>query len=86
MSDKDKLIQQQMAQNIANRGYVLEQGEIGVEAMSDEIMNNDVLADAYLGVLQTNCVLNLEVEKVVSRSGITTLVSIRDHTVALHEF
>ena len=46
-----------MALDIADRAYVLEQGEVVAVGTSSEIRNNDVLADAYLGSSQTSSVV-----------------------------
>ncbi|MBG00728.1 MAG: ABC transporter ATP-binding protein [Acidimicrobiaceae bacterium] len=39
----------QLALDIANRGYVLESGEISVEGKADELINDDAIRRAYLG-------------------------------------
>lgn len=40
----------QLALGIANRGYVLESGEISVEGPADTLMNDDSIRKAYLGI------------------------------------
>ena len=40
----------QLALGIANRGYVLESGEISVEGAADTLMHDDAIRRAYLGV------------------------------------
>lgn len=40
----------QLALEIADRGYVLESGHISVEGTADELMNDDAIRKAYLGV------------------------------------
>ncbi len=39
-----------LALGIANRGYVLESGEIAISGEASELMNNDAIRKAYLGV------------------------------------
>lgn len=39
----------QMALSIANRAYVLETGKIALEGDANELMNNDMVIEAYLG-------------------------------------
>ena len=39
-----------MALMIASRGYVLENGKIVLEGISPELMNNDQVKRAYLGI------------------------------------
>ena len=40
----------QLALGIANRGYVLESGEISVEGKAQDLMHDDAIRKAYLGV------------------------------------
>jgi branched-chain amino acid transport system ATP-binding protein len=40
----------QLALGIANRGYVLESGQISVEGPADTLMNDDSIRKAYLGI------------------------------------
>ncbi len=40
----------QLALGIADRGYVLESGRISLEGPADELMNDDAIRKAYLGV------------------------------------
>ena len=40
-----------MALGIADRAYVLEQGEIALEGIADEVRNNSKVQEAYLGVI-----------------------------------
>lgn len=40
----------QLALGIADRGYVLESGEISIQGSADELMNDDSIRKAYLGV------------------------------------
>ena len=40
----------QLALGIADRGYVLASGEIDVEGPADELINDDAIRRAYLGV------------------------------------
>jgi len=40
----------QLALGIANRGYVLESGEISVEGRAQDLMHDDAIRKAYLGV------------------------------------
>lgn len=40
----------QLALGIAHRGYVLESGQISIAGPADELMNNDAIRKAYLGV------------------------------------
>ena len=40
----------QLALGIANRGYVLESGEISVEGAAETLMHDDAIRRAYLGV------------------------------------
>ena len=46
------LIEQNLneALNVADRGYVIETGQIKIEGRSDELMNNDAVRQAYLGI------------------------------------
>ncbi len=39
----------QMALSIANRGYVLETGKVVLEGLADELLDNPVVQEAYLG-------------------------------------
>ena len=39
----------QMALSIANRGYVLETGRVVLEGLADELLDNPVVQEAYLG-------------------------------------
>jgi branched-chain amino acid transport system ATP-binding protein len=39
-----------MALSIANRGYVMETGQITLEGPSEELLNNDRIKAAYLGL------------------------------------
>ncbi|MFK7992892.1 MAG: ATP-binding cassette domain-containing protein [Granulosicoccus sp.] len=50
----------QMALDIADRAYVLEQGRIVAEGTSAVIRNNNVLADAYLGASHSNDIGSVE--------------------------
>jgi branched-chain amino acid transport system ATP-binding protein len=40
----------QLALSIADRGYVLESGHISIEGAADQLMNDDAIRKAYLGV------------------------------------
>lgn len=46
------LIEQNLVQtlNVADRGYVLETGQIRIEGTSDELLHNDAVRKAYLGI------------------------------------
>lgn len=39
----------QMALSIANRGYVLETGRVVLEGPADDLLENPVVQEAYLG-------------------------------------
>jgi branched-chain amino acid transport system ATP-binding protein len=40
----------QLALSIADRGYVLESGTISIEGPADQLMHDDAIRKAYLGV------------------------------------
>ena len=40
----------QLAHGIADRGYVLESGEISAQGSADQLLNDDSIRKAYLGV------------------------------------